>query len=317
MLFKDIESDIHGLLRDDYVTTKKLEVVTRTANGLTFTTHGEVDGRNVKSKAGARDLNIASGLNLDNFQLMSDGRVLADASLSVSDRVKLTVCAEDGRQEKGKASQSNGRLGIEFVTPRVGLTGEVDVVDGPKIGGSVLMEHGGFLAGGLAQFNSQLDEKDRKAGLVDMGWCVGYRGDGWMATAATAGNLSTLNLAFHQESILRSSSGASTGLPNLPPGVKVGAVMAYGLQEPRQRLTAGCSWQVDPSSRLRCKADSDGVVSFAFRHALSPFVALTLGARVDARDLTGGVEGGRTGGTEGRHPDALLPALGLSLSLGG
>ncbi|CAM9685294.1 unnamed protein product, partial [Discosporangium mesarthrocarpum] len=146
------------LLNEDYVITKKLSVVTTTSNGVVFTTRGEVDGRSVRAKLGATVRNEASGLNLDALEFTSDGRILADASLALSECVRLIVRAEDGRQEKGKVSQSNGKLGIEYVTPGVGLTGEVDVVDGPKVGGSVLLNYGNFITGGLVQYNSQVSK---------------------------------------------------------------------------------------------------------------------------------------------------------------
>lgn len=82
-------------------------------------------------------------------------------SIFITTTTQLWVSAEDGRQDAGKPIRSHGKLGFEYINPGIiAAQSEVDVVNGPTVNASAVVNVKGLLCGAQAVYNTQLDETD-------------------------------------------------------------------------------------------------------------------------------------------------------------
>lgn len=151
-----------------------------------------------------------------------------EASYQVTDSTKLLVSAEDGRQEPGKPLHSFGKIGAEYILPRLALTADVDVVNGPTIRASALGKSGLFKGGFDLQYNSHLEDRELSPELVDFNFGMSCKGSDWSAFAKTTELLSSIRGGY---------------LHKVSENVAAAAIFDYRLKTNYQKITFGASWR--------------------------------------------------------------------------
>jgi hypothetical protein len=137
------------------------------------------------------------------------------------------VSAEDGRQEPGKPLHSFGKLGVQYTVPALSVTADIDVVNGPTLFASALVNRYSFSGGFDLQYNTHIEEKDLTPEVVDVNLGLAYRGPGWSAFTRTTESLTNLRGGY---------------LHSVTEKVDVAALFDYRLKTNYQKLTLGASW---------------------------------------------------------------------------
>lgn len=210
------------LFEDDYFYVKKVQVKSKNESEIEVVTEGELSAKG--PQAALTLSRKAAPLSLEKFRVKSDGRVLAEASLTTSSYSKFTMCAEDGRQEPGKPLQSFGKLGCEILlpSPKLGVIGDVDVVNGPLCRLGVLWSVSkNFSLGVETLLNTHLEDKEQSPELVDMNIGMEYRGPDWLFSGRSYDSLSTLKLSY---------------LHTLSSNIKIGTQIDYRLKGNSQKM---------------------------------------------------------------------------------
>ena len=149
---------------------------------------------------------------------------------------KLTVSAEDSRQEPGKPLHSFGKLGIIYKDPMITFSSNVDVVNGPKLQAALIGRYGLLTIGTQATCNAHFDDKtvgnlSGTAGLaagspeiVDLSLNGSLCGTGWLACFKTIDYMKLARLAYIQR---------------INPSLSVGAQVDYGIKVNTQKFLIG------------------------------------------------------------------------------
>ena len=109
---------------------------------------------------------------------------------------KLTITAEDGRQEPGKSLQSLAKIGCELITKSFHCDAGIDVVNGPLLQSSVLYQYGNWQLGSELFINSHLEDKDQSPAVSDVNVGLAYQGPGWSLVARTTDVLDNLRVSY-------------------------------------------------------------------------------------------------------------------------
>ena len=269
MMFKDIGKEVERLLDDDYSYGPKLEITTRNKSNVVIIGDGEVINGKVNSSIVASY--IGNNFTLDKLRVKSDGRILMEAALRTSNLSKFTVSAEDGRQEPGKPLQSFGKLGCEIVLPKVSLTADVDVINGPLIRTSSLYKYNDNISfGGEAIINSHLEE-GLYPELSNFNVGFTYRGPDWTIATKTNDLLSSIRVSY---------------LHKMSPKLVAASRLDYSLKSNYQKLTFGGKMTLDENSALKFKIDSGAIIAASYQQQLSKICKMNINAEVDAHGWT-------------------------------
>jgi hypothetical protein len=148
--------------------------------------------------------------------------------VQVNEAVKLLVSAEDGRQEPGKPLHSFGKVGVEYSFPMLGVTTDVDVVNGPTLRTSALLRRYAMQVGFELQYNSHLEDKELSPEVVDFNFGVTYKGKDWSAFAKTTELLSSIRGGY---------------LHKVSDNVSAAALFDYRLKTNYQKISIGSFWR--------------------------------------------------------------------------
>lgn len=181
---------------------------------------------------------------LDRFGVKSDGRIILDAAMKLNQNLKLTVSAEDSRQEPGKPLHSFGKLGFEYKNNKTSVlpfvfANDVDVVNGPILRSSFVASIQNVLKFGVqGVINMHMDDKlltnnlsnidsafnSSTPEIVDLSLTSAYKGDGWLASLKTRDYMKFMRVCYIQ---------------NISPTLDVGAQIDYGLKVNTQKFHVG------------------------------------------------------------------------------
>lgn len=270
-MFKDIGSGARELLEDDYFYSQRLRIKTTNASEMSWLTEGELSTKGASAAITAT--RKGSTLSLDKLRVKSDGRILVEASLLTSNTTKLTMSAEDGRQEPGKPLQSFGKLGCEFKIPGTlyggTISSDIDVVNGPIFRSSGLYNYSKAMKlGGEIVVNTRLEEKDSSPELADVNVGISYDGPGWNLTGKTMDSLGTFRLSYTHD---------------VSNKLTMASQLDYRIKGSSQKLSVGSRYLLDDSV-VKAKIDSNAIFASSFTHQLSKFVKMTMCAEVDIKD---------------------------------
>jgi hypothetical protein len=124
-----------------------------------------------------------SPMSLDKLRIRSDGRVLLEASFKTTPYSKLTLSAEDGKQEPGKPVQSFAKLGCEFNFPKFSAIADIDLVNGPIFKSSATCKYEKLaMIGAEMIINSHFEESLRPE-LMDLNLGFTYNKNTWNFSA--------------------------------------------------------------------------------------------------------------------------------------
>lgn len=215
------------MFEEDYFYTQKLSVKTTNQSELVWLTEGELSSKGGASAAVTASRK-GSSLSLDKLRIKSDGRILVEASVASSATTKLTMSAEDGRQEPGKPLQSFGKLGFEMKSSKTNVVADIDVVNGPIFRSSMLHKYNSNVQlGGELVINTRFEEKDQNPEFSsDFG--ISYNGPGWNISSKTLDNLGTLRLSY---------------LHQISPKLELGSQLDYRIKGNSQKISIGSKFK--------------------------------------------------------------------------
>lgn len=266
--YKDLNKSCKDLLNDDFFFTQKFKIKSRAADGVTWTSEGELSQKGALGRLTAA-YKHPSGVSLDKLQLKTDGRVQVEASMALDDALRFTVAAEDGRQEPGKPQHSYGRLGMELQKPSASANVELDIVNGPALKAAAVLARGNTFVGGELNYNTHLEERERKPEFIDYNVGAGYRGLDWEASVSTSDKLGAVHVHYMQK---------------VTPEVDVGAAFKYKFNEDMQQLTVGCAYRPDALTTFKAKFNTNALLSMSFSQKISKYVRLTLAGEADTQE---------------------------------
>jgi len=265
-MFKDIGNEVEKLLEDDYNFINKLVVKTQNQSNVIVIGDGELSNKGVNSSIVASY--IGNNFILEKLRVKNDGRILMEAALKTSTFSKFTVSAEDGRQEPGKPLQSFGKLGCEFVLPKVSLTADVDVINGPLIRTSTLYKYNNNLSfGGETVVNTHLEDKGIYPEISHFNVGFTYNGPGWSVSTKTKDLLSSVHISY---------------LHNMSPQLYAASRLDYSIKSNYQKVTFGGKMVLDEKSSVKAKIDSNAIIAASYQQQLSKICKMSINAEVDA-----------------------------------
>lgn len=214
------------ILEDDYIHGQKFKF--KSKNMSKFCITGEAELYPQKAAFASLTASRAGSLiSLDKLRVKSDGRLLAELSLKLSNSTKMTISTEDGRQEPGKPLHSIGKLGMELSLPYLNADVDVDVVNGPLVHGSVLYKYGNIGVGGEALVNTHAEDKDQSVEFADMNFGMSYFGHDWKLIARTTNSLENIRVGY---------------LHNFSPSLVLVSQVDYHLKSNAQKIAFGSKY---------------------------------------------------------------------------
>lgn len=214
------------LFEDDYFSGQRLKFQAKNESDITVSGEAELGQQKVPLTV----LTIKRPgilLSLDKLRMKSDGRLLAEVSLKTSDYFKLTMSAEDGRQEPGRPIQSFGKVGVELTFPKLNLDADLDVVNGPLLRTSALYNHGNYKVGGETLINTNIEFADQSPEMTDFNVGFAYIGKRWTLVGRTTNLLSNMRLSY---------------LHDISPKLLLAAQVDYHLKSNSQKIAVGTNY---------------------------------------------------------------------------
>jgi voltage-dependent anion channel protein 2 len=248
------------LLNDDYIDDKKLQIKTKTRNGMTYTSTAVQSG---KSDALAGDLSLkfcpVAGTTVTS-KLFTSGNMTHEAvmeRLGVAG-LKLTVLGGMGTQQLGVGT-------VEYVSKNVAFTSAVDVLSGPIV-------HAAVTAGADVVTGGVEAEYDTKAkSFRRYNFALNYT-DGKESEAT----LTLLN---------KGETGKLAYSHLARPDLSVAGEFLYDRRADAKLLTMGIKYEVDRETTLKAKINSDGLVSSSYIQEIRPGTTLILSQKLDVRNV--------------------------------
>ncbi|TDH66580.1 uncharacterized protein CCR75_008838 [Bremia lactucae] len=268
MLYKDIASKAENVLRDDYDFSRKLKIKTKAANGVSFTTEGDMSSnKSIVAKLSGSFAHASSGVVFKKLQVTTHGRLISEAEVPniFIKGLKVTAKVEDGSVAKNSHAKRIGIFGWEYQHVRYSVDGAVDI--GSKIiSKSATYRFDNILLGAQTAFNYN------KSAFVDHNAAVSYRGNDYMATLQTKKKFNMLSGSFYH---------------HLSHDTVYSAIFNYDLKSGQNTLSVGGRYNADKLTTYAGKIESDGKVSLALVQKIRPFLALTTSAHVDVTNFDG------------------------------
>ncbi|CAH0479186.1 unnamed protein product [Peronospora belbahrii] len=268
VLYKDIANKAENVLRDDYDFSRKLKIKTKAANGVTFTTEGDMaSNKAILAKLSGTFTHQSTGVVFKKLQVTTHGRLISEVELpDVFTRgLKLTAKVEDGSLAKNAHAKRIGVFGWEYQQWRYSVNGAIDV-GARTISKSIAYGFDNVLVGAQAAYNYN------KSAVVDHNVALSYRGSDFTATLQTKKKFNALSGSFHH---------------HLSRDTVYAAVFNYDLKSGQNTLSVGGRYNADKLTTYAGKVESDGHVSLALIQKIRPFVALTTSAHVDVKNFDG------------------------------
>jgi len=263
---------------DGYFISKKLFLRTKNSAGVEITADSEIMQKGIFGTIAASYK--TPSVSLDRFAVKSDGRISLEAAMALNPFFKVTVAAEDSRQEPGKPLHSYGKVGFEYRNPMIQVASDVDIVNGPVLKSSVIGNYKSLRVGTQAICNTHLEGRLNNNSsaasnaspfpeLVDLSFAAAYRGTGWNAAIRTRDFLRSLRVSYIQ---------------TISPQLEVGAQVDYGLKHNTQKFNIGVKTLLDEKSSVKCKLDTNALLFTSYEQRMNDYVKLTACAQVDVSD---------------------------------
>jgi len=244
----------------------KLEVKTKTASGVEFTTEGTSNSESgkvagnleTKYKIKEHGLTFTEKWNTDN-QLSTK----IDLQDKIIKGLKLTLDTSFSPQTGAK----KGALKTEYKHDLLTMNTETDLtLDGPTINGAAVIGHQGWLAG------YQMAYDTNKGKLKKNNFALGYT----MGDCTLHGNLNDGDI-FGGSIYQKVNSSLETA-------VNVG----YVASKSETSFGIGCKYNLDSAASIRAKVNNSSHVGLGYQQKLRDGVTLTLSALVDGKNFQQG-----------------------------
>jgi len=244
----------------------KLELKTKTASGVEFTSSGssntdsgKVDGSlETKYKFAEYGTTFTEKWNTNN-QLST--------TIDVQDKIlkglKLTFDSEFSPQTGAKS----GKVKAEYKHDLVTVNSDVDInLGGPLVNASAVVGHKGWLAGYQLAFDTG------KSKLTKNNFCLGYStGDFILHTNVNDGQV-------FGGSVYQKVN------PNLDTAINLG----WTASKNETSFGIGCKYTLDKSASLRAKINNSSQVGLGYQQKLRDGVTITLSTLIDGKNVQQG-----------------------------
>jgi hypothetical protein len=124
--------------------------------------------------------------------------------------------------------QSYGKLGLDFSSPMIDMSGDVDIVNGPVLSAGFFVRSDAVRVGGELVYNTHWEDKDQRAEVLDADLGASVDGPDWTASVRTSDLFNNIRLAY----VHRMSETLS-----------LGSQVDYRLRSNYQTLSAGLQWK--------------------------------------------------------------------------
>ncbi|TMW69379.1 hypothetical protein Poli38472_001535 [Pythium oligandrum] len=268
VLYKDIAKTAENVLKDDYDYSRKLKVKSKAANGVSFTTEGEMgSNKSILAKLSGAFSHNQSGVVFKKLQVTTQGRLVTEAEVPhvFTHGLKLTAKIEDGSVVKNAGAKRVGVFGFEYQQHNVAVDGQVDA-GSSTIRNAVVYGIDNVLVGAQAAFNYN------KSAVTDHNVALSYKGADFAATLQTKKKFNALSGSFFHK---------------LSKDTIYSAVFDYDLKSGSNHLTVGGRFNADHLTTYAGKVESDGHVSLVLIQKIRPFLQLTTSAHIDAKNFDG------------------------------
>lgn len=265
IVFKDIGKTCSDLLGKDFDTGKnKLEVKTKTSNGVEFTPKATLSGNNVSGSLVAKYA-FAGGMSTE--ATVNTKGVLETNLEAVDSIVKgLTLNLDCATTEPGKEGPlSSGKLTAEFKQDSFNCKASYDYFKS-KAAASFAAGKGSVTLGGSVDYSAA------KAAMTNYAAAMQFDQPDFTLMAklseAVGDGQEYTGSYFH----------------------KVSSAMQVGTELNKKHnkdiaLSFGCAYKMDKDTSVKGKVDADGNLSASYKQKISSLTTLTLSAAVDTLNL--------------------------------
>ena len=255
-MFKCIDQKVLDVFDNDYNTNHNLKVKTINSSGGIFGASCDISHEMESSIFLATPPPVDKGFMLSHLKLLSNGKVMLDASWKVNENLKCNFVAEDGRHEPGLMNlHSFGKMGLEYQNKSLHSSIDIDVVNGPLLFLSSVFSpkyfNNNIKIGGSMQLNSHLENGDGPPSIIDL-------------AAGAVFKQKDYQIGIRSTNYLTNIRG--TYLHNLNTSTMLAAKVDMSLEENSQQITIGALHKYDQYTTIKTKIDSRSRMCWSISH---------------------------------------------------
>jgi voltage-dependent anion channel protein 2 len=272
----DFNKKASDLLTNDYNFDRKFKLMTKSMNGITFTSEGTLAGKKVDAKLTAK-LPMIDDVLIEKIQISSLGRFIVEGTLkSVVQRTDVGVKIQEGG---GKAPF--GEVEVKHTADKFTADAGVSVTEGPIFfGSSSFSPLTNLVLGASFKYQTARDAHIRKdgveSGFADYNVAALYSGKDFQVCFKTKNALKGAGLSVHHEVNKDLSVAASVDLA-------VKAMRELTLED----MQVGGIYALDSDSKVQAKVNHKALVSANYILNVRPGVKVVASVAIDVADFVG------------------------------
>jgi len=262
--FGDVGKAANDTFSKDFpVSGTKLEVKTKTPNGVQFTVKGSQDPK-VGSISGELE-----GKYTDGGIALTQGWTTLNAlntKIELDNQIAKGVKLELGTTFLPSVASKNAKLGIHYRQPALHARAFLDLFKGPTFTADAVVAHEGFLMGGDIGY----DVMDGR--ITKYAAAVGYTQVDYTATVQAHNDFKTFSASYHHRvtPLLEAAGKAS-----FDPKATSGGVA----------LEVAAKYLLDKDTFVKGKINNNGIAALSYVQTLRPGIKVGIGASIDTQHL--------------------------------
>ncbi|KAI9597337.1 eukaryotic porin/Tom40 [Syncephalis fuscata] len=264
--YGDIGKSVGDLLGRDYpVGTVKLEVTTKTPNGVSFTVNGAQESKSgvINGELKAKYSDYKNGLTVTNTW---NTKNVLSAQVELENKVAKGLKLDINASLLPAVGQKTAKVGINYKQPGVFTRGTVDLFKGPSFTGDIVFGHEGFLFGADVSYDVLNGNVTRYSSAV------GYSAPQYAVALHATSGLTVYSASFFHR---------------VNPDVEVGAKATWDSKTKNApvALELGSKYFLDKDAFVKAKIDNGGRLGLGYTQRLRAGVKVSLGGSFDTTRL--------------------------------
>jgi len=261
--FSDIAKKAGDLLSDDFTFEKKVTLKTKTANGVTFTTDGNINGDAVLGKLAMKWSPVA-GIQVKKLEVTTSDKITGQIELTDTGVKGLTF----GAKAVADAKSETGTISAEYSDDAFSFSFEADAVaPKKKVTASAVAAFEGFTFGGSVV--GDIDAADGAQFLKTYGASVGYAASDFEASVASKDKFKTFTGGYHQK---------------FNSDINVATVASFG-GDKGTAFAFGATCKLDGSSSVAGKLNQSGSLAALYKQQFASNVTLIACSELNVANL--------------------------------
>lgn len=259
-LYKDLGKTAKKLLNDDYIYgNKKVQLKTKTSNGVTYTSTGVLSGKDDSLSGDLSCKYSLSGASMTT-KLFTSGKMTHETVLDNTGvkGLKLTVLGGLGPKQTLLATG-------EFVNAHVAAVVAANCLGNPSVHPALTVGMHGVTAGVSGDFDVEAKEMKNIDGVIN--YSTGKEHE---ATVMFLNKASKIKFSYSHV---------------MSPDLSVAAEFLYDRSGDAKLLTMGTKYTVDADTTVKAKIDNAGAVSLSYVQEIRKNTTLTVCSKFDVRNL--------------------------------